>query len=225
LNLDIKALIKNHELRFIVLSPMVSFLRGLTGLNEELEVRGILEKLQADIEDTGCTIIGICHTNKKPDLRAIERLLGSVAFTNFVRSVLLVAPDKDEAGWVRLAHAKHNLSVRGDDLLYRAVHAGENPHDQNVALEWKRPENGNAETDAMFDRKKPDANGHDREPTAAKWLVGYLREHGESLRADIMLAGERAGHTEPAIAKAQVRNKSIRTRVDGWQGPSIWWLE
>jgi hypothetical protein len=103
---------------------------------------------------------------------------------------------------------------------------GENPQDQNVALEWKLPEDGNAEPDAMFDRKKPTAtNGHDREPSAAQWLVGYLREHGESLRTDIVIKGERAGHTEAAIAKAQVRNTRIKTRQDGWQGPRIWWFE
>jgi DNA repair protein RadA/Sms len=98
LQLDIRKLIEDDGLRIIVLSPMVSFLRGLTGLNDELMVRGVLEKLQSDIEGTECAVLGLCHTNKKPDLRAIERLLGSVAFTNFVRAVLLVSRTRTMKG-------------------------------------------------------------------------------------------------------------------------------
>src|SRR5918994_5532035 len=118
---------------------MFSFLAGLAGINDELSARAVLEKLQDTIEGTDCAILGLGHTNKKPDLRAIERLLGTVAFTNFVRSVLLVSRDKDDETWFRLVHAKHNLSVRGHDLLYKPRHVGEDPRDQFVLLDWGTP--------------------------------------------------------------------------------------
>jgi AAA domain len=221
---DLAAMIKNDRLRLIVMSPMFSFLRGLTGINDELAVRGVLEQLQSTIEGSECLVLGIAHTNKKPDLRAIERLLGTVAFTNFCRSVLLVSRDREDEDWFRLVHAKHNLSVRGDDLLYKPRHVGrDDPRDQYVRLDWERPENGNYEADSLYDRKTK-GNGHAERMSANEWLVGYLQQHGESLRADIVIAGERAGFKEPALKAAQQRNPRIVSRQEGFQGPYLWRL-
>ena len=210
--------IRSRPVRLIIMSPLISFLQGLADINGELGVRDVLERLQGCLDGTGCSVLGLAHTNKKPDLRAIERLLGSVAFANFVRSVLLVGRDQDEPDWFRLVHAKHNLSIKGDDLLYRPVHVGEDPRDQFVKLEWKRPET-NVDADRLFDRRKAQA---DIGPSARDWLIDYLKEHGESLRAEIVIAGEEAGFKEETIRKAQSREKKIEWRRDGFQGP-IWW--
>ena len=74
LDLDLAAMIRDEDLRLVIMSPMFSFLRGLSGINDELSVRAVLEQLQDHIEGTECAILGLGHTNKKPDLRAIERL-------------------------------------------------------------------------------------------------------------------------------------------------------
>jgi AAA domain len=220
---DLASMIRDEGLRMVVMSPMFCFLRGLTGINDELAVRAVLEQLQNTIEGSECAVLGIGHTNKKPDLRAIERLLGAVAFTNFVRSVLLVSRDKEDDTWFRLVHAKHNLSVRGEDLLYKPRHVGQDPRDQYVTLDWERPENGNTEPDTMFDRKAR-ANGHAGRMSAREWLVAYLQQHGESLRADVITAGELAGYKEDALRTAQQRSANIKSRQDGWQGPYLWRL-
>jgi AAA domain len=218
--LDLRAYILANGIRLIVLSPCVSFL-ALTDINSELGVREVLEKLQAAIEGTGCAVLGICHLNKKADLAAIERLLGSVAFSNFVRCVLLVAPENVEDRTFRLVHAKHNLSWKGDDLLFTPKHVGEDPRDQFVKLEWSRPA-ANVDAEALFDRKtKANGNAH---PSAGQWLVAYLEEHGETLRADLVTAAEKEGFTENAIRKAQERNPRVQSRQDGWQGPYKWSL-
>jgi hypothetical protein len=159
--IDRRKFIKQRSTKLIVLSPFLSYLEGLQNINAELEVRGALEKLLADIAGTGCALLGVAHANKKADLAAIERIIGSVAFTNFVRSVLLIAPNKhnDEEASHRLVHAKHNLSIKGDDLLFTPRHVGEDPTDQFVKLDWSVPVNGNIDADAMFDRGKPHADG------------------------------------------------------------------
>ena len=192
-------------------------------LSQNAAARALLQKLQASIEGSTCAVLGIAHTNKKPDLRAIERIIGTVAFANFVSSVLLVSRDKDDEEWFRLVHAKHNLSVRGDDLLLCPKYIG--PYDQSVLLEWKLPELGNAEPDAVFDRK-PKANGLNSDRlSAGQWLVAYLKTNGETLRADIISAGENAGYTERGLRGAQVRNNRIRSRQDTFHGPFVWWFE
>ena len=215
---DLRAFILTNDIKLIVMSPLVSFLK-LSDLSSELGVRDVLERLQTSIEGTPCALVGIAHSNKKADLAAIERILGAVAFTNFVRSVLLSAPENVEDRTYRLVHGKHNFSPKADDLIMRPVHVGDDYRDQYVRLEWSTPED-NIDAEALFDRKK-----EQRPPDAGQWLVAYLRENGESYRAQIIIAGEQAGHSESALTKAAYRSQSIMSRRDGHQGPYLWSLK
>jgi putative DNA primase/helicase len=215
--LDLRAYILANGIRLIVLSPCVSFL-ALTDINSELGVREVMEKLQAAIEGTGCAVLGICHLNKKADLAAVERLLGSVAFSNFVRCVLLVAPESVEDRTFRLVHAKHNLSWKADDLLFTPKHVGEDPRDQFVKLEWSKPDS-NVDASALFDRKK--SNGHDRQ-SAGQWLTAYLTEHGESPREVVVFEAEAAGFKEDTLVKAMMRSNTLQSRREGFPSRS-WW--
>jgi hypothetical protein len=222
-HMDLKRAIRDEKLGLIVLSPMLSFLAGLDDINGEMRVREALEKIQLAITGTTCAVVGICHCNKKPDLAAVERLLGSVAFVNFVRSVLLVAPDKDEQGTFRVVHAKHNLSVKGDDFLITPHHIGKNPKDQYVRVGWTRPENGNVDTDRLFDHKR--GKGDDAKPSARDWLRNYLRAHGETERTDVLGAAAAAGFKGSAIDVAISRNPDLfATRREGFPARSSWGL-
>jgi hypothetical protein len=130
--LDLKTFITTHACRAVILSPIMSFLPRLKSHIDELAVRAALKNLKSAVDGSPCALIGIAHLNKKTDLDAIERLLGSVAFANFVRSVVLIASDKEQKDARRCIHAKYNLSERGRDLLFRTVHVGEDPRDQFV---------------------------------------------------------------------------------------------
>jgi hypothetical protein len=215
---DLRGLIQRTGIKLIVQSPMVSFLK-LSDIVSELGVREVLERCQASIDATGCALIGIAHSNKKADLAAIERILGAVAFTNFVRSVLLTAPEDPDEGTYRLVHAKHNLSTKGDDLIIRPTYVGDDPkhRDQYVKLEWSRPENGNADADAMFDRKKPGSK-----PSARQWLRTYLAEHGETLRDHVIIAGAQAGYSERSLERAIMHDPKLQSRRDHFPNQA-WW--
>jgi putative DNA primase/helicase len=215
---DLRGFIKRTSTSLIIQSPMVSFLK-LTDINSELGVRDVLERLQASIEGLDCSVFGIAHTNKKADLAAVERLLGSVAFANFVRSVMLTASENVEERTFRLVHAKHNLSTKGDDLILKPVHVGEDHRDQYVKLQWSRPENGNCDAEALFDRKK---KSQDKEPTAGKWLTAYLEEHGESPREAVIVEGEKAGYTARALEGAMIRAPNLHSRRE-FNPSRSWW--
>jgi RecA-family ATPase len=214
----LKQLITTRGTRLIIMSPLVSFLTGLSDINGELGVRDVLERLQAIIDHTGCAVVGLAHTSKKADLRAIERLLGSVAFTNFGRSVLLVSRDREEPDWFRLVHAKHNLSTKAADLLYRPQHVGEDPRDQFVKLEWRLPEH-DVDPDALFDRERSKANG---KLSARDWLVSYLEQHGRVLASEVIKAGEKAGYSRDAVSKAEYRESRIDHQKEGFPA-QVWW--
>jgi hypothetical protein len=214
--LDLREYIGRLRTRLLVMSLMISFL-NLSDINSELGVREVLEKLQASIDGTGCAVAGIAHCNKKADLAAIERILGSVAFTNFVRSVLLITPESVEDRTHRLVHCKHNLSAKGDDLILKPVHVGEDYRDQFVKLEWSLPDNGNVDADAIFDRKK--GNG---KASARDWLREYLGEHGETPREDVVIAGAQAGFSEAALEKAMMRDHRLQSRRESFPNRA-WW--
>jgi AAA domain len=216
-NDGLKHLIQTRGTRLIIMSPLVSFLVGLADINGELGVRDVLERLQATIDNTNCAVLGLAHTSKKTDLRAIERLLGSVAFTNFGRSVLLVSRDKEEPEWFRLVHAKHNLSTKAPDLLYRPKHVGQDPRDQFVKLEWRRPDE-DVDPDRLFDLPKK-ANG---KLSARDWLIRYLEEHGRCLASTVLDVAEKEGYSRDTIRMAQYRESRIANEKEGFPA-QVWW--
>jgi hypothetical protein len=208
-------LVRERQPALIVLSPMLSFLGCLVDIRDEIAVRGALENLQALIDGTHTALLGIGHLNKKPDLAAVERLLGSVAFANYVRSVLLVAPEPDQDKTFRLAHGKHNLTVKGADWCYQPRHVG--PLRGHTRLDWSKPES-DIDTDSMFDKRKPDDN-----TSATGWLVWYLQEVGEVERKILMKDAEEAGYSKAAITKAQQRCQRVIVRHTREFPPATLW--
>jgi putative DNA primase/helicase len=221
--MDLKAYIRANGARLIVLSPMLSFMNGLTNHNDDVAVRAVMCALQAAIEEAECAVVGIAHLNKKPDLDAVERLLGSVAFANFVRSVMLVERDPEadqDTDQFRFVLGKHNLAPGGDDLVYRSVNVGEDPRSQYVRLEWSRPKGGNIDTSKLFERKA----SPDRKMSAREWIIAFLEEHGSTPGKDVMDAGVAAGYERDTLGKAQYREDRIQSLKDGYQGEWMWSL-
>jgi hypothetical protein len=226
---DLRKFIIARQTSLIVLSPLMSFLAGLTNIRDEHNVRNVLEQLQASVEGLDCAILGLAHTNKKPDLTAVERILGAVGFANFVRSVMLAAKEKtedddqDQPEKVRLVHAKYNLSPKAPDLICSPVHIGAETRSQYVKLNWTTPA-ANVDADAIFDRPKPNghANGNDKQ-TAREWLADYLQTNGRSLRADVFMAAAKSGYSEEAMRKAQGREKHVHHWQEDGNGPCWWW--
>lgn len=211
--LDLKSYIKSRDIRLIVLSPFNSFLQGLDDANHGLHVRNKLEKLQNAIEKTNCALVGICHLNKKADLDAIERLLGSVEYVNFARNVLLLHSEDEST--VRVVHAKPNIAKKGKDLLFTKVNT--RPQDSRSAywgIEWSVPES-NVDQDRLFDRKQPDED----HKSAGAWLVKYLDDCKWHDLDEIVRAAEPYAHTKSALQRAQQRsNGSIESERVGF-GP------
>lgn len=216
---DLRKTIVEKGIRLIVLSPLTSFLAG-ADTNDETAVRSALGTMLMAVQGTDCAILGICHANKKDGLSAVERILGSVAFVNFCRSVLLVGPDPEGEGSKRLVHAKHNLSPKGPDLLYEPVNVGNDPRDQYVRVEWDKPE-ANVDHTSFFDRPRHGS----RRQSAAQWLEEYLSEHGRVPQNEVLRAAAEAGFKSETIRKAHGRGQKFQTeKEEAFQGRHLWWL-
>jgi hypothetical protein len=213
---DIPALIKRHDLKLIVVSPLNLFLQA-SNQNAYKDVGTALAKLQEAVEDTDCAIIAITHLNKNPDLTSLERIIGSRAFTAFVRNVLIMR--KDDDGVVRLMHAKPSLSEKGDDLMFEIRHTNPNrPRDQYVAIKWSQADE-NVEIHTALSHKSVDER-----PTAAEWLFNYLKEHGETERKVIKQRSEAESRKWVTILKVKQTDPRFEGRSEGF-GPNkkAWW--
>jgi hypothetical protein len=209
---NLRKTITENDVRLVVLSPLVSFLSGLEDANSELAVRAALQKILADVTDLPCSVLGIMHPNKQVSAATLQRIMGSTAFTAFVRSVLVIG-DKDEQK--RLAHAKHNLSKRGDDLLYSIVQEGANPDDGLIRADWARASD-NCCVESLWDRKTA------KRAKTGDWLVAHLVLHGEKPATEVVEAGVAGGYTAAAIMKACQRSKKVKARKEGFDGPWLW---
>ena len=79
--------------------------------------------------------------------------MGTVAFVNFVRSVLLITWD-DAEDCPRLMHAATNLTRRDDDLLVELVNCNQGDDDRGPYVTIEVHTAGqNVDADAALDRK------------------------------------------------------------------------
>jgi hypothetical protein len=97
--------------RLLVLDPFSVHLGGeAMDAHKERDVRRALAPLAAAMEELEAAAIGIMHWNKAPSMVALDRVLGSRAFTAAARSVLGVGPDPDDPDSRLLIVAKSNFA-------------------------------------------------------------------------------------------------------------------
>jgi hypothetical protein len=214
--------ITENDVGLIVLSPLVSCLEGIEDTNKELDVRDRLDDLMERYKGTGVAVLGLMHLNKKPELAAVERILGSGAFANYSRSVLFMMGEENGDS-KRLVHEKHNLSVKADDLTF-IPKPTRGARDQYVKIEWAAAEN-NVDIDTALDvkRNKRRGNGHGAaQISAGAWLVAYLMDkEGPVARVGIIAAGDAAGYKKVALETAASRLPNVESiKLNGithWQ--------
>lgn len=108
--------------RLLVLDPFSVHLGGESmDAHKERDVRRALAPLAATMQELEAAAIGIMHWNKAPSMVALDRVLGSRAFTAAARSVLGVGPDPDDPDSRLLVVAKSNFGPAGTPALSFAI--------------------------------------------------------------------------------------------------------
>ena len=108
------------DVALILLDPISAAIVGDSHKNAE--VRRSFLPVQALAADFNCAVLGITHFAKASEKRdAVERVLGSVAFTAGPRMVLVAIRPHDESQPFRLVRAKTNISPPGGGFEYQLV--------------------------------------------------------------------------------------------------------
>ncbi len=109
----------NPELRLIVIDPLAAYLGDKTDSHSNTQVRAVLGPLCKLAERYRVALLGITHLAKS-EAKAINRVIGSIAFVAAARSCWLVAADKDNEDNRLFLPVKNNLA-RCSGLSYAVV--------------------------------------------------------------------------------------------------------
>lgn len=210
---NMKATVHKHAVQLVVLSPLVSFLPGLENANDQMEVRKCLDKLLQQIEGTRCAILGLAHPNKQQNTTPMEKIMGSSAFVQHVRSIFVLA-EQDNVEARRMAHVKYYNCTRGKDWLYNIQ--SEKQGCGRAWIEWT-PAADRCVLETLWGSKAK------KRQTALDFVMSYLAMHdGHAPAKEIMQAAHEAGINAYAVEKAVQRSKKVKASKDGFTGPWYW---
>lgn len=112
--------LKDHsELRLLIVDPLAAYLGDKIDSHSNTQVRSVLGPLCELAERYRVALLGITHLAKS-EAKAINRVIGSIAFVAAARSCWLVAQDSDDEDKRLFLPVKNNLA-RCSGLSYSVV--------------------------------------------------------------------------------------------------------
>jgi len=92
---ELERLIREHDIRLVVIDPFYGFLDGKVDSNTDHKVRSVMRFLSDIAQQTGCTIVLIRHLNKKTDTDPLYRGGGSVGVAAACPAALIIGRDPE----------------------------------------------------------------------------------------------------------------------------------
>lgn len=212
----LREVVQQHEIGLIVIDPLSSFLAA-SDRNSEGDVRDTLQPLVQLMEETGVVVIGIMHIGKSDGhQRAMQRLMGSTAFTALARSVWMVnnlpADLQDETQPIRkmLGVSKSNYAVPPVPLVFS--------RSQDGPIEFHGPSPiGIEEVFTWKAKSENDGNGRGSQAEIAEaFLVEHMTDQPVAA-SEMEAAAKEAGISATVLRRAKMRLgiRSVK-RADGW---------
>ena len=117
---ELTAIMRQVGAVLLVLDPLTVHVGDdRTDSHNERDVRRALAPLALSMEALGASAVGIMHWNKAPTTTALDRVLGSRAFTAAARAVLGVGEDPTDPAKRLLVPVKSNLGPPAAALAFR----------------------------------------------------------------------------------------------------------
>lgn len=189
------------DVRAIFFDPLNGYLGQINAYSDS-ETRGVLIPLQNIAKKYDLAVFGLCHLNKKTDLSAVDRVLGSVAFVNTARSVWFITWDK-ETDTRYLTKEKSNYSVNPTNLSFRII-------DGAVAF-LEGTTDKTADDVLRGGIQKADSTNE-----CIEWLKKKLAWNSV-LSSEISAEARHIGFSEHALRTAK-RTLNVQSKKDGYGG-------
>lgn len=226
-----KAVIENN-ITLLVFDAVKSFKDSSLGQHDD-DVRALLEPLGEMAARLNIVVIGLVHFGKRESSDTGKLILGSIAWSQVVRSVLAVAEDKEQDRLI-VTNTKANLSPRtrsaGVRIVSKTVHTEGGDSEVGVA-EWL----GDTDDDARDFLNQPEPvksddelDTHDYTPDLkASWLAKYLaaaaKGRSQVRPNDVIAYGRDKGHSRASVYRlfTKLVNAGMAESVDGDGFPRI----
>ncbi|WP_217133823.1 AAA family ATPase [Leucobacter chinensis] len=216
--------------KLIILDPIASSMGG--DLHKVADVRKALDPLASLAQQLGIAVIGVMHFSKGQG-NASDKLSGSHAFRDAVRSVMLFATD-EETGQRVVTIDKNNYSQsRGESFAFTLESAQVITDDNELTTVGRVEYLGETDvsvSDIINRGAGDDGEGDDRNAAQAfilDYLKGKLEDGCEAPAGEVIKAGRAAGFSDNEIKHARRRSKSpkVASRKASFGGGWVWAID
>jgi len=123
----------------VIIDPVTSYMGSQIDSHHTVEVRAVLEPVGRFAEEFNACVLGISHSPKAPQAKALNAVVGSGAFVHAPRLVFLAIEDPEAPGRNLLLAAKNNLGKKAEGLGYHILDdrfVGPGDSIRSVYIEW-----------------------------------------------------------------------------------------
>jgi len=200
--------------RLVIVDPVSAFLAG-TDTHNNAEVRSVLAPLAEMAARNRVAVVAISHLNKGQG-SALDRVIGSIAFTAAARAAYVVARDEDDPARRLLLPVKNNLGCDLNGFAYRLE--GE----PTAHVDWEpQPAVMSADGAVGLERHSRGPDPEARQD-AEVWLLDFLSA-GPRTAQEIFAAARAEGHTRVTVKRAKAAAGIVSFKQD-FDGPWVWML-
>jgi putative DNA primase/helicase len=201
---------KHQDVKLIIINPITDFTGGTDTFGDD-KVRSLLRPLVTLARRYDLAILYVLHLNKKEDMSARSRALGSVGFINVPRSAVFVGHDRNDSHDQRrfMVQDKKNLTPSGKRALGFTIQSTRFATRIVWENEWTE-----MSADDVLAKPQSGATKQDR----AEDLLRNLLADGPRLQKDIESSGQAAGLSKSTLERAK---KALRITSD--RREQQWW--
>jgi AAA domain len=201
----------------VLIDPIASTMSG--DLNREADVRAAVDGLARVASETGAVMMFVRHFGKGGG-NASDKMSGSHAFRDAVRSVFLFAADEDR---VIVSQDKGNYAPPGEESFAFRLDSVFVPTDDGPAEVARVIELGASETSVgdVINRTDREGDGGDSQEID-EWIRQFLAT-GSKKANDVYSAVDAAGYSKDQAKRAKKR-LGIKAERPSGDGPWFWSL-
>lgn len=194
---DMEKFIRHFKPALCVFDPVQGFIPPEVNMGSRNAMRDCMAPLITLGEETGCTFLVVCHTNKRKGAWGRDRIADSADLWDVSRSVLM-AGYTEEQGVRYLSNEKNNYAEPHETLLF-SIDGDGRVHSEGTS--WKR--------DREFTQEAAENASAPKREDCKAWIINELRTDGGALPTkELEVRAKRAGYSFSTLKRAKVELKS-----------------
>jgi hypothetical protein len=198
--------------QLVIVDTINSYLGGKANSDKDAEVRQILLPLTDLAGEKGVAVLAISHLNKRGEGKAVNRIMGSLAFVGVARVAFMLGKDEQNAERRILAPIKCNIGKMPKGIAF-SIGDGPKLVWETEQFEHTADDLLNAEEDAKKNRKSDEV---------ADWIEEMLAD-GPRLAVDMIGEAKSRDFSKWATDAACKKLNVTRGRPRGQYGGKMYW--